>query len=579
MPYINMSRFCIICLLANLISGVAQAGGFSMSFDNGKMSFDNGKSPGTKPNITTNRPWGNLNPYTPGLQYPSPQAPAASNYPYASNAPYSSNSPYSSNAPYLGASPGTGWYPGQHTGQYTGQHAATTNPAVNSEPRVETRFIDRGIYEQQNVIYTVRVVSNNNLRTLNPILPNIEGAALEQVDGPVASARQNGRNREIINEYRFKLMPLRAGEITIPPIRFTGTHTNGGGSFSIAADKPLTIHAFMADPAVTPWLPLHELKLQARLSEEGPVKAGIPVTLTLELKARGMLGNQLPSLQEHLQSDGYRAYRDSVTLSSGISKNGKQLLGNRLESYTLIPLQDGPIYLPGMSIAWWDVDTDSPMLTELVSYAPGGAASSARSTATADQSLISTWFWAPLFVALALIAGFWLGALARTSPLLRAAGARLTATRQRLLQRMRTAGSKLSPVPYLNRLRLSLALVMPKTVKLWMCTRCIEQEDNPAKWCQQFRNRVCDHLDITAHTPLPVIAEKLIEAAPQAEAASMRELVHTLDGAIYGTRPVDFPAWKKELRNQLRPRLLGRKWTRSRRRPKAQLPALNPHAA
>ena len=47
-----------------------------------------------------------------------------------------------------------------------------------------------------------------------------------------------------------------------------------------------------------------------------------------------MLGNQLPSLQEHLQSDGYRAYRDSVKLSSGISKNGKQLLGNRLESYT-----------------------------------------------------------------------------------------------------------------------------------------------------------------------------------------------------------------------------------------------------
>ena len=537
MSYINTSRFCIVCLLAGFFSGTAQAG----------MSVNIDSNMPTGIGITTNRPWGNIGAFKPGLK--SEPLPA-----------------------YPGMMPGAGWYPAQ-------QSAAET--VANTAPRIEIEPIVRGIYEQQNIVYTVRVVSSDNLKTLNPVLPNIEGAALTLVDGPFASARQTGRSREIINKYRFKLMPLRSGEIIIPPIRFTGTHTGKGDGFSIEADALLVLHAFPASPAVKPWLPLHDLKLREQLSQEGSVKAGTPVTLTLELTARGMLGNQLPSLQSQLQSDGFRAYRDSIALSSGITKNGTQLLGSRKETYTLIPLQDGPINLPHLSIAWWNVDTDTAMLTELVMLAGNGVAGSGQSaTSTASQSVFPAWFWLPLLITLALIGGFWLGMWARTRPLLNSASARLIAARQELTQRLQRAGRKLSPARHINRLRLGLALAMPKSIRLWMCTRCIESEENPAAWCAEFRNRVCSHLGITAHTPLPVIAEKLIAASPQAEAASMRELVHSLDSAIYGSRPLDFPTWKKELRKQLRPRLFQRPRSRTRRRQaKALLPALNPRRA
>jgi len=539
LSYINTSRFCIVCLLAGFLSSTAQAG-FSVSFDSNAP---------TGMGITTNRPWGNIGAYKPGLKSdPLP-------------------------APYPGMAPGAGWYPAQ-------QPVAET--VAHTQPRIEIDPVDRGIYEQQNVVYTVRVVSSDNLKTLNPILPNIDGAALTLVDGPFASARQTGRNREIINKYRFKLMPLRAGDINIPPIRFTGTHTARGDSFSIEADAPLVLHAFPASPVVNPWLPLHNLKLSEQLSEEGSVKAGTPVTLTLELTAKGMLGNQLPSLQSQLQSEGFRAYRDSIALSSGITKNGRQLLGSRKETYTLIPLQDGPINLPHLSIAWWNVDTDTAMLTELVKLSPGrGIASSDQLTAAnAGDSSFPAWFWVPLLITLALICGFWLGTWARNWPLLISAKARLAATGQGLVQQLQGAGRKLSPVPHINRARLGLTLAMPRSVKLWMCMRCIENEDNPAAWCTQFRDRICSYLDITAHAPLPVIAEKLIAASPQAEAASMRELVHSLDGAIYGTRPLDFPAWKKELRKQLRPRLFQRRRSRARaRQARMLLPALNPRRA
>jgi len=51
-----------------------------------------------------------------------------------------------------------------------------------------------------------------------------------------------------------------------------------------------------------------------------------------------------------------------------------------------------------------------------------------------------------------------------------------------------------------------------------------------------------------------------------------------MDNAIYGAGPLDFAAWKKDFRSQLRPRLYRRRRSRLRRAKKA-LPALNPRAA
>jgi hypothetical protein len=133
-------------------------------------------------------------------------------------------------------------------------------------------------------------------------------------------------------------------------------------------------------------------------------------------------------------------------------------------------------------------------------------------------------------------------------------------------------------VLYWNKLRLGFALLMPKSVRLWMCTRCIEQEDTPEAWCQQFKTRVCQQLNITRHTPLPLLAEKIIEANPQAEPARVRALAQALDGAIYGGMPLDFAVWKRDLRQQLRPRLIRRHRQRSRRAG-AALPVLNPRSA
>jgi hypothetical protein len=190
-----------------------------------------------------------------------------------------------------------------------------------------------------------------------------------------------------------------------------------------------------------------------------------------------------------------------------------------------------------------------------------------------------------MIVVLSLIAGFWLGAWHRTRPLVKAISRWSAAGGRIVVQHGRRAATRLSPVHHLsrlsrqaNRVRMGLAVLMPRPVRLWMCTRCLEAEDNPDVWCTEFKSRVCQHLDISAHAPLTRIAEQLILANPHAEPARMRALAHSLDGAIYGGAPLDFPAWKREFMQQMRPRPLHRNRTRSRRA-RATLPALNPRVA
>jgi hypothetical protein len=544
-------------LLAGLLSSVnVAAGGFSFSF----------KQSSTKhPRTTSNRPWGNLEDFKPGLKSEQPPA-------------------------YPGAAPGAGWYAAQVPG--------VGNSASDSPPVVEVETSGAVFYEQQNIVYTVRVVSSDNLKTLTPAIPRIDGAILEQVDGPVASTRGRNGSRKIVNEYHFKLTPLRSGEIVIPAIKFTGTHVssrqwNGApglpvrgtnNRFSIAFDKPQILQVLPADPTVSPWLPLNDLKLRMHMSDDGPAKEGVPVTLTLELTARGALGTQLPSLEQQLKSNDFRAYRDSVTTSNGISRVGTQLLGSRKETYTIIPLQDGWIRLPGIQVAWWDVDKAMPRLAGLPGQDAAAAAAGNRSGVVAggEQDLFPVYFWTPLLIIMGLIIGYWLGAWGRTRLLLRSTGARasawLSAAGQRGMQYTAAVRKQLSPMLYLNKLSLGGAHILPKTVKLWLCIRCIEREDRPEAWCTQFRSRICNHLDISGHAPITAIAEKIIEAQPLAEPARVRALVQSMDNAIYGAGTLDFTAWKKEFRHQLRPRLLRHRRSRLWRARRV-LPALNPRAA
>ena len=122
----------ILCLLAGLMSSAnVAAGGFS--FSTKQSSTKNSRT-------TSNRPWGNLEAFKPGLKHE--QLPA---YPGA-------------------VPPGAGWY----SAQVPGAVNSVGNSASDSPPVVEVETSGEVFYEQQNIVSTVRVVSSGNLKTLPP---------------------------------------------------------------------------------------------------------------------------------------------------------------------------------------------------------------------------------------------------------------------------------------------------------------------------------------------------------------------------------------------------------------------------
>jgi len=306
-------------------------------------------------------------------------------------------------------------------------------------------------------------------------------------------------------------------------------------------------------------------------------KAGEPVTLIVELNATGALGNQLPSLARQLESKDYRIYRDATEVKNAISANGDYLVGSRKETYTVIPLEDGPIRLPEVSLAWWDVDTHSARYAGLPPVGKTAATARAAAPTLGEHSMFPVYFWAPLVITLALVAGFWLGAWHRTRPLLKSAAAWSSALGHYAVKHTHRIGIRLSPEKYLKHMRMGLAMLMPGSIKLWMCTRCLRTEDNPDAWCAEFKSRVCQHLNISQHSSLTHITEEIIAVSPQAEPTRLRALAHSLDGAIYGGSSLDFPAWKRELVHQLRPRMLRRRRWKPRHE-RSLLPSLNPRS-
>ena len=102
MHRMKTSRFCLICLLTSFLSGITQtASGFSFSF-----SSNSSQNSRNSPRTTSNRPWGNIGAFKPGLQVENNVTSDPNGYSYSYSYQTSNNG--AENGYYLGAAPGTG---------------------------------------------------------------------------------------------------------------------------------------------------------------------------------------------------------------------------------------------------------------------------------------------------------------------------------------------------------------------------------------------------------------------------------------------------------------------------------------
>ena len=470
------------------------------------------------------------------------------------------------------------WYPYQQQVQ---------QPAPRYEPpRVETSVSDTSPYEQQSLVYRLRIISNSTVKSAAPVLPQSSEVVLRALGEPVTVDNKQGNAREVITEYRYLLMPLSSGRIEIPPARVTGRYSASGGgdgpAFEVAG-KALAMHVRAATDAVQPWLPLYDLQIVARVRGNEAPAAGNPIEMEVETRAVGATGSQIPSVAGYFKSTEFRIYPGKSVSEGDLSADGRTLQGRRIETFTLVPRYGGWLQLPGASINWWNVGYNRPevaaLLTDQINVM--GPANPDRGGLGGSSTLGSAFFWLPMGVAVGILLFGWLSAFMGDG--------RLPGTDSvknlfrpilgELYPPLVGLVNRLSPRRAFHRLRAWTGRHLPISWKLWFCLRAVARENDPGEWATALQILASKHLGVRPQAHLRQLGESIAMCHPRANATEVDRLLTELDEAVYGNKPMrSFPRWKRDFRQQIKPGLFPIRFRQCgvASRMASELPGLNP---
>jgi len=525
-------------------------------------------------------------PLTPGAPgyYPAPAA--TPYYQYQVPAPAPRPVPGNTNWPPAGQQPygvPNPWgYPSIPTApRYQPQQPAQVQA---NRPYVETSIESSRAYVHQNLVMTIQVISTVNLKTLAVQLPDNEDVIFRKLGDATVSTRAQQGQREIVNTLYYQLTPLRSGPIEVESVRVSGMMDGGShreSSYDVVASRPVQLVVSDPEPGVQPWLPLHELELSASLSNDERIGEGEPLTLTIEQRAVGMSGAQLPSIEAQLQAPGHRLYREKSEYEGIVSKQGT-LIGTRTDRFTLVPQLGNEVEIPAIRVDWWNVRRQRKetavlhgrLLNERSRLSGEDKQIGSRQPGEAPGFLL---MWFSLLVIAFLLGRFW----PRLVPGLRRSGRWLWqwlyGLSRPLHRHLETVLVRLSPQRYLHLIRRKVADSLPRSARLWYCVRNADEEQDADDWSQVLRFLINRRLGLPAHLPMSTLAERIIEIHPGADADKIRSLLSDLEAALFAGQPIaDFDNWKREFKQQVRPHLFAglrrRRWD-----PRATgLPSLNP---
>jgi hypothetical protein len=479
-------------------------------------------------------------------------------------------------------------------------------------------------YVQEALVYTVSIFSADNLRRVTVIPPYHQGISIEKLDGPRTRAEEIAGKRYILSEFRYALTPLVSGSLTLTPAEIMvepretrdrsrrpigpfvipGPPAKGDDQepAKVTTEKVYLV-VFPPFRQADPWLPLRSFNLTARWSKTEVPRAGEPVRLTLEITAAGSRGSRLPSLAPYLRPANISVYQAGAHTDWMITAKGDELIGRRIETYTLVPRRQGALTVPALRVPWWDAVGNRHAVSEVPAQTLRvGAAQPTAETPDVQPKRsqeVPRFSWQRVLrqvvlpvagsFAFALLAGWWIvtepsvaAPTRRTLPFVRQNGRGKTPSsvphkvvgrapgKPPLSGQFRAAPSLLS-MGARRRRRRATRLRIPL---LWLWVRFLRRTD-PAGIARLLRGFAGANLGMSANVPLRRIAQGLAVPPFCLEEQRLVRLFECLDAAIYGKRTVELAGWKREL---LRCFAAARADRRGRDSsvPGCELPVLNP---
>ena len=168
-------------------------------------------------------------------------------------------------------------------------------------------------------------------------------------------------------ERTHAVVPRRVGRLAVPQSELERLMHSVGvekrdAAAARAAKRSIEVRPVPAG-AGGPWLPARRVTLEESWSGDlAALAVGAPVTRTVLLRAEGLAAERLPRL-EMAALPGLRPHHDKPELATEYREEG--MAGRRLQRIVLMPIAEGDVELPEMSVRWWDVAADAPRTATL----------------------------------------------------------------------------------------------------------------------------------------------------------------------------------------------------------------------
>lgn len=279
---------------------------------------------------------------------------------------------------------------------------STAPPAASADQEVvfSAEVDTDSVYVQQQVVLTLRVEQAISLDERSVSELELEQDAFVTPLGQNSYQRNSGGKRWLVNELRFAIFPQQSGTLSIPAQTFVARERRPTRSlFDLSSGPRLQRRSQAIEIEVKPrpasfpgadWLPARELSVEEQWSEDpDQLAVGQSLTRTVIVRAQGLQGAQLPPLLFSPQQ-GLKYYPDQPSIEDSESDQG--VVGMRVDSAALVPVQPGTYTLPEVRIPWWDTGTNSlryatlPARTLQVSAAAQAPESSAAGTGSAQPA-------------------------------------------------------------------------------------------------------------------------------------------------------------------------------------------------
>lgn len=244
----------------------------------------------------------------------------------------------------------------------------------NEELYLEIETNKESVYVQEQLLFTVRLYYTiNGIRNPQFTELEMEDSVIQLIGSPNQYEKLIDGQRYGVYEKRYVIFPQRSGPLEVPDILFRGEVTDGSSNFVFRNLNTRRVTAFIEGitidvkerPAAVQnddfWLPVSNLTLEESWSTDiNNLKVGDSIVRTITMTADGLDGAVLPPFSP-TEIEGLNLYPDPAEIERTFVDGA--IVGTRIETTSMVPINSGNVVIPEISIPWWNIDTDQLEVT------------------------------------------------------------------------------------------------------------------------------------------------------------------------------------------------------------------------